>query len=280
MNRQKRIMAINDLSCFGKCSLTVALPILSAAGVETCVIPTAVLSAHTGFSGYTFRDLTADLIPVAGHWKELNLAFDGIYTGYLGSKEQVDCVEHIIDMFPTNFILVDPVMGDNGVMYDGFDAQFAQKMKQLLKKASVIVPNVTEAAFLTGIPYEENTHSEDYICSLIDGLKRLCGGHIVLTGVHSGPNTLGTAVYDKKSFSIIQREKADVEYSGTGDVFASAFAACTMLGADTKKSAEIAADFILDCIYETKKTSGNRNYGINFEPCIQRLLNVFACIKI
>ena len=278
MNKQKRIIAINDISCFGKCSLTAALPILSAAGIETCVLPTALLSAHTAFEGFTFSELSTDLTNIVKHWKELNLGFDAIYTGYLGSKSQITLVEKIIDMFPTEVVLVDPVMGDNGRLYEGFDESFAVEMNRLLKKADIIVPNVTEASFLTCVPYEENAHSQDYIETLIDKLKKQCPGKIVLTGINLSHNTVGTAVWDGITLDIIERKKIDVFYSGTGDVFASTLTASYLLGNDIKKSAEISADYIIDCIYETQKTSGDRNYGINFELCIKNLLSALGII--
>ncbi len=278
MNKQKRIIAINDISCFGKCSLTAALPILSAAGIETCVLPTALLSAHTAFSGFTFSELSSDLRSIMKHWKELNLEFDGIYSGYLGSKKQIELVEEIIDLFPSNMVLVDPVMGDNGRLYEGFDESFAVEMNRLLKKADIIVPNVTEASFLTCVPYEVNTHSQDYIETLIDKLKKQCPGKIVLTGINLSHNTVGTAVWDGIMLDIIERKKIDVFYSGTGDVFASTLTASYLLGNDIKKSAEISADYIIDCIYETQKTSGDRNYGINFELCIKNLLSALGII--
>lgn len=278
MNIQKRILAINDISCFGKCSLTAAVPILSAAGIETCVLPTAVLSSHTGFSGYTFRDLTDDLLPTAEHWKTLGLTFDGIYTGYLGSKKQISRIETIIDMFAKKFVLVDPVMGDNGKLYDGFDESFAEQMKRLIAKANIIVPNVTEAALLTETAYEAGTHSIDYIQSVTEKLKPMCGGQIVLTGIHLGAHTIGTAVWDGACFSMIENERMNVFYSGTGDVFASTLAAAVILGKDIKKAAEISAAYVLDCIKETKKTSGNRNYGVNFELCTKQLLSALGLL--
>ena len=273
MNRQKRIIAINDISCFGKCSLSVALPILSLSGVETCVMPTAVLSTHTAFPDYNFCDLTDELSKTAEHWKKLNLNFDAIYTGYLGSKEQVSAVEKIIDMFPTEFVLVDPVMGDNGKLYDGFGMDFVAEMKKLLKRADIIVPNVTEASYLCDIPYEHGTHSEEYIMNLCEKLREMCHGKIVITGINSGEKSVGTAVLDGNEFHIIEREKYDVFYSGTGDVFASTLASCYLLNKDIVKCATISADFVTDCILETKKTSGDRNYGINFEPCMKMLLD-------
>lgn len=272
MNQQKRILAINDISCFGKCSLAAAVPILSASGLETCMLPTAVLSAHTAFPGFTFRDLTEDMPSEANHWEQLGLSFDGIYSGYLGSVRQVACVEDIVDKFPCDFVLIDPVMGDNGKLYAGFDEMFAMEMRHLLSKASVIVPNVTEAAFLAGIEYECGSHSVDYITTVLKALSRETKGDVVLTGVNTGRNTVGTAVYQKEQLRIIEREKYEVVYSGTGDVFASAFAGAMMKGKSVLESAELASDFVIDCIKATIKTSGNRSYGVNFELCIGKWL--------
>ena len=269
---QKRIIAINDISCFGKCSLAVATPILSASGVECCPVPTAVLSTHTAFSGYTFRDLTADLIPIAEHWKELKLDFNAIYSGYLGSKEQIKAVEKIIDMFPADFVLVDPVMGDNGVLYDGFSYEFISEMKKLIKRADVIVPNVTEASLLTDTPFEKGIHTKEYILSLCEKLSAMSSAKIVITGININNEEIGTAVFEENELTIIGREKFGVSYSGTGDVFASTLASALILGKNLKTSAEIASDFVTDCIKETKKTSGDRNYGVNFEPCLENLI--------
>lgn len=269
---QKRIIAINDISCFGKCSLAVATPILSASGVECCPVPTALLSTHTAFSGYVFRDLTESLIPIATHWKELRLKFNAIYSGYLGSKEQVKTVEEIIDMFPTDFVLVDPVMGDNGVLYDGFTLEFAIEMKKLIKRADIIVPNVTEAALLTDTPYENGIHTQRYILSLAKKLKAMCDAKIVITGINVSDEKIGTAVFEDDTLTILERERFNVFYSGTGDVFASTLAAALMQGKDLKTSAAIASDFVTDCIVETKRTSGDRNYGVNFEPCLEKLI--------
>ncbi len=273
MNKQKRIITIHDISCFGKCSLTAAIPILSSAGIETCVIPTAVLSAHTAFSGYTFLDLTDEILKIARHWKSLDLSFDGIYTGYLGSHKQIALVEQVIDMFPAKPIMIDPVMGDNGRLYDGISESYIPEMRRLIKKADVIVPNVTEAAYLADVPYEEGIHSEDYIKTILDNLFSQCDGTTVLTGVHTGANSLGTIVATRDTFRMIETEKVDVEYSGTGDVFASALYAALMQDIDVFSAAEVSVQFVLDCIHKTRETSGTRNYGLNFELCTEKLLN-------
>lgn len=264
MQNQRRVIAINDISSFGKCSLSVAIPILSAAGIETCALPTAVLSAHTGFKGYTFCDLTDNILPAANHWKTLGLSFDGIYTGYLGSKEQVECVEKIMEMFPFNIKLVDPVMGDDGVLYDGFSEDFPNEMKKLIKRADVIVPNVTESCLLTGIAYREE-HSKEYINELIEALKKECSASIVITGINSKTDKISTAVYENETLTYIENKRQRAIYSGTGDVFASTFMAAIMGGADIVSAAKLSAEFVGECIEITQKVSSERHYGINFE---------------
>ena len=181
-------------------------------------------------------------------------------------------MEEIIDRFPCGFVLVDPVMGDNGTLYAGFDEAFALEMKRLLSRADVIVPNVTEAAYLTEMPYQSGTHSMDYIAALIEKLRALSKGDIVLTGVDLENGKVGTAVALKDGIHIIEREKFNVFYSGTGDVFASALAAAMMNGMDLLKAATLASDFVIDAIKETRRTSGDRNYGLNFELCTGKLL--------
>ncbi len=271
MEKQKRVIAINDISSFGKCSLSVAIPILSAAGIETCALPTAVLSAHTGFKGYTFCDLTDNILPAANHWKTLGLSFDGIYTGYLGSKEQVECVEKVMEMFPFNIKLVDPVMGDDGVLYDGFSEDFPNEMKKLIKRADVIVPNVTESCLLTGIPYREE-HSKEYINELIQALKKECSASIVITGINSKTDKISTAVYENETLTYIENERQRAIYSGTGDVFASTFMAAMMRGSDIVSAAKLSAGFVGECIEITQKVSSERHYGINFELNTKSLL--------
>ncbi len=271
MQKQKRVIAINDISSFGKCSLSVAISILSAAGIETCALPTAVLSAHTGFKGYTFCDLTSNILPAANHWEKLGLSFDGIYSGYLGSKEQVKCVEKLMEMFSCDIKLVDPVMGDDGVLYDGFSDGFPQEMKKLIKKADVIVPNVTESCLLTGIPYREE-HSKEYIEELIEALKKECSASIVITGINSKTDKISTAIYENEKITYIENDKQRAVYSGTGDVFASAFMAALMEGQSIVSAAKLSADFVGECIEITKKVSSDRHYGINFELNTKSLL--------
>ena len=193
----KRVVSIQDISCLGKCSLTVALPIISAMGHETCIIPTAVLSTHTAFSNFTFRDLTQDITPISNHWKKENFHFDAIYTGYLGSFEQIDLMKQFFDDFksPDTLIFVDPAMADNGVLYKGFTPDFAKHMATLCAKADMIVPNLTEASFMLGIPYKTD-YDEAYIKDVLKKLADLGAKYAVLTGVSLKPGELGVMAYD------------------------------------------------------------------------------------
>lgn len=223
---QKRVAAIHDLSGFGKCSLTVALPILSAAGIETSALPTAILSTHTGgISGYTYRDLTEDMRPVMKHWKSLDIKFDAIYTGFLGSFEQLDIVKEFFDAFrqEDNLILVDPVMGDNGELYTVFTHEFAAGMRMLCQKADIIVPNLTEAALLLDEPFHPGPYTHAYIESLLRKLGALGPQKVVLTGVYFKEDELGAATYDRTTDTIdyVFTQKIPGYYHGTGDVFAS-----------------------------------------------------------
>ena len=229
-NRLKRVAAIHDISGFGKCSLTVALPIISAAGIEVSVLPTAVLSTHTGgFTGFTYRDLTEDIRPVTKHWKSLNIRFDAIYTGFLGSFEQLDLVTEFFETFKRNdnLILVDPVMADNGELYKIFTPEFAVGMRKLCKKADIIVPNLTEAALLIGEPYNPGPYSEQYIGYILKKLSALGVQKVVLTGVFFDDKELGVATFDTLSGKIAYRFEKRIpgHYHGTGDVFASALLA-------------------------------------------------------
>lgn len=220
----KRIVTIQDISCFGKCSSTVALPLISAMGVEAAVIPTAVLSTHTnGFTGYTFRDLTADIPQIAAHWKGLDLHFDGIYTGYLGSREQVQIVADFFDLFrkKDTTIVVDPVMGDGGKMYAGFTPDFAREMRKLCAKADVIAPNLTEVSLLLDVPYAETCDMEQ-IHSYLKQLTELGCRTAVITGVRKGDGH-GAAAYDSETGKFYEsyRKHTPERMHGTGDIFAS-----------------------------------------------------------
>lgn len=270
MKQPRRVCAVHDISCFGKCSLTVVLPILSAAGVETSVIPTAVLSTHTGgFTGYTYRDLTEDIPAIGAHWKTLNLHFDSLYTGFLGSFEQLELVAKLIDDFKSKdtFVLVDPVMADNGSLYKVFSSEFPKGMAKLCEKADVIVPNITEAALLTGLGYREGPHTAEYIEALLKGLGELVFGKVVLTGVYLDENSLGCAAYDTQTGKIdyILSPRVAGVYHGTGDIFASALLGALLNGLTLAQAARIAVDFTVGSILRTKEAGTDLRYGVNFE---------------
>lgn len=278
---QKRVAAIHDISCFGKCSLTVALPIISAAGIECAGIPTAVLSTHTGgFSGYTFRDLTDDIMPVASHWKKEGLTFDAVYTGYLGSVEQIDLVCKAVDTFGTDntLLIVDPVMADHGRLYAGFPESFPKEMVRLCAKADIITPNITEAAFMTDMPYMEAPHSEEYIKGLLDGLRKITNGKIVLTGVCFKAGEIGAACLEGEKLEYIFTPLVDAAYHGTGDIFTSTLTCGVLMGKTLPESALIAAKFTAGCIKITKEQYPEMKYGVNFESQIPNLLKLLEII--
>lgn len=273
----KRILTIQDISCVGKCSLTVALPIISAFGIETAVLPTAVLSTHTAFSGFTFRDLTDDIDPIAEHWKKEKISFDAMYTGYLGSFKQLEIVSKIFDDFKTDYglILVDPVMGDNGKLYTGFTQEFADAMAKLCQKADVIVPNLTEASFMLREPYVASRYDEEYIKSTLKKLCKLGAKKSVLTGVNFGDGKLGVYGYDSQTneyFSYF-REHLPKSFHGTGDVFASALLGGLTIGKNLQNALEIAVDFTVESIAATIKNTNHNWYGVDFESAFPYLIN-------
>lgn len=272
---QKRVAAIHDISGFGKCSLTVALPIISAAGIETAVIPTSVLSTHTSdFEGYTFLDLTDEILKIAQHWHSLGLHFDAIYTGFLGSAAQIEIVSHIIDLIASDdtLIIVDPAMADDGVLYGCFDDDFPSHMKKLCTKADIIIPNITEAALMLGTQYREAPHTHKYIETLLDGLRAIGAKKIILTGVDYDGKNIGAACYFGGDIYFTAHEKIARAFHGTGDVFASAFTASLMNGNTFEKSADIAVDFTCQSILKTIENNPERSYGVNFEQAIPSLL--------
>lgn len=272
----KRIVTIQDISCVGKCSLTVALPIISAMGVECAVLPTAVLSTHTMFKNFTFRDLTDDIAPIATHWKAEKIGFDAIYTGYLGSFEQLKLVSELIDDFNTreNQVFIDPVMADNGKLYPGFTPEFARAMARLCGKADVIVPNLTEAAFLLDRPYRADGYDETYIRDLLKRLAGLGAKNAVLTGVSFSPGELGVMGYraEKDEFFSYFHRRINVSFHGTGDIFSSAAVGGLMRDFPLEKALALAADYTVDCIECTMNSPGHVWYGVEFERAIPKLL--------
>lgn len=277
-DRQKRVAAIHDVSGIGKCSLTAAIPVISVAGIEAAAMPTAVLSTHTGnITGFTYRDLTSDLVPFMEHWKSLGVVFDGIYSGFLGSTEQVDIVCDFIDKFKTDetVVIVDPAMADSGRMYTTFDDAFAKEMTLLCKKADIIVPNLTEAAFLLGEEYIEPPYNKEYIEGIMKRLSALGPSMVVLTGASFKDDEIGCAVYSRGSDEIFYRfsEKYSGVYYGTGDIFASALTAAYLRGKDICESAEIALEFTCGAIKRTYEAKTDTRLGVNFEQGIGEFIN-------
>ena len=272
----KRILTIQDISCLGRCSLTVALPIISAMGVETCIIPTAVLSTHTMFPGFTFKDLSDQIYPIVEHWKQADIDFDAIYTGYLGSIEQVDMMAHIFDEFKTaaTRILVDPVIGDNGRIYPALTAELAEEMKKICSRADIIVPNITEAALMTGREYRES-YDEQYIKDMLRALAELCPGVSVLTGIGFTENEIGIMGYDRERdyFFRYTNEKYPMVCHGTGDIFASTCVGALMNGRSIEDSLAIAVDYICEMVKLTMEDENKRSYGVNFEAAIPYLID-------
>ncbi len=273
----KRALSIQDISCVGKCSLTVALPIISVFGVETAVLPTAVLSTHTAFKGFTFRDLTCDLTDIANHWKKENISFDALYSGYLGSFEQLDIVSKIFKDFKTkdNFVLIDPVMGDNGSLYAGFNNEFALQMANLCKKADIIVPNLTEASYMLDIPYVDEGYSEEYVKDLLKKLVALGAKKAVLTGISlDNGKTIGVYALDGQTMQYFSyyREKLPTSFHGTGDVFASTLCGALTKGKSFEESLKIAVDYTVECISITMNNKNHNWYGVDFESAIPYLV--------
>ena len=265
----KRILTVQDISCVGQCSLTVALPILSAAGLETAILPSAVLSTHTGgFTGFTFRDLTEDIPGIIAHWQKENIRFNAIYTGYLGSAEQIALVKQMFAVLRADsFVsIVDPAMADGGRLYTGFDAAFVEEMKTLTSSADIILPNITEACFLTGYEYREQ-YDEAYIAGLLERLRAGGAKTIILTGVGYTEDSTGVLVLEGDTPRYYRHRRISKGSHGTGDVYASAFVGAYVRGKSAYDAAVIAADYTLKCI---ENTVGDPNhwYGVKFEPVL------------
>lgn len=271
----KRIVTIQDISCLGKCSLTVALPLISAMGVECAIIPTAVLSTHTMFKNFTCRDLTDEIEPIMEHWQSEAFAFDAVYTGYLGSFEQIDIVSGVFKKLKRedNIIFVDPAMADNGKLYPAFDEAFAKKMATLCAGADIIVPNITEAAFMTGMEYREE-YDEEYVRAMLLELSKLGAKICILTGVSFEKGKTGVMGYDSSrgEFHYYCHDKLPVSYHGTGDIFSSVCVGAIMRGQSWQQAVKTAADFVADCIRVTMSSDKEKWYGVDFEACIPGLV--------
>jgi pyridoxine kinase len=267
-----RVLTIQDISCVGQCSLTVALPIISACGVETAVLPSAVLSTHTGgFKGFTFRDLTDDIPGIAEHWKKEGIEFNAVYTGYLGSRKQIDYVEDILLHWGNKGAVkvVDPAMADNGKLYTGFDMAFVERMKGLCGNADYLLPNITEACFLTDTEYRSE-YDRAYVDGLIEKLVALGCKNVVFTGISYQQGKTGVVVYENGVYSYYEHEKLPNSCHGTGDIYASAFVGAIVRGKKAFEAAKIAADYTVECIRDTASEAGHW-YGAKFEPSLYKL---------
>ena len=269
----KKILTIQDISCVGQCSLTVALPILSACGVETCVLPSAVLSTHTaGFTGFTVRDLSDDMPAIKNHWLKEGIRFDAIYTGYLGSTQQID---YVADIFAETAAegcvkVVDPAMADNGKLYPAFDEVYVEGMKGLCAKADYVLPNITEACFLADVEYRTE-YDRAYIDLLLRKLTAIGCKNIILTGVSYAPGRTGIVVFENGCYAYYEHELLPNSCHGTGDIYASAFVGAFVRGKSAYDAAAIAANYTMECIRYTA-TLDNHWYGAAFEPDLIKLI--------
>lgn len=275
----KRVLTIQDISCLGKCSLTIALPVISALGSETVILPTAVLSTHTMFQNFTCKDLSDQIEPIANHWKSEGVTFDAIYTGYLGTAEQIDQVKEIFRSFKKEdtTIFVDPVMADNGKLYPAFDLDYVKKNVELCAEADIIVPNITEASLLTETEYREE-YDESYVKKLLSRLNELGAKISVLTGVSLEEGKTGVMGYDRetKEYYLYQNGKIDASYHGTGDLFSSTCIGTILQGKDWREAMRIAADYTAHTIEVTLDNPAKPWYGVDFERTLPNLITTNA----
>ena len=273
----KRVLTIQDISCLGKCSLTIALPVISALGSETVILPTAVLSTHTMFKNFTCKDLSDQIGPIAKHWKDEGVTFDAIYTGYLGTIEQIDQIRELFRTFRTEntTIIVDPVMADNGKLYPAFNMEYVKKNAELCQDGDIIVPNITEAAYMTGMEYKEE-YDESYVRELLSRLNDLGAGISVLTGVSLEKGKTGVMGYDRRTgeYYVYQNNRIDASYHGTGDLFSSTCVGEIMKGKDWRDAMRIAADYTAHTIEVTLQNPAEPWYGVDFEATLPELMKM------
>ena len=268
----RRIAAVHDLSGLGKCSLTVALPVISATGVECACIPTALLSTHTGeFTGWTLTDLSDQMLPIARHWKRTGATFDGVYTGYLADPAQAQTVEQVLDLIagPRTLLVVDPVMADNGSYYSNMGGAMCDAFRHLIRRADVITPNITEAALLAGMDYTPENHDGAYLNALLSALARLGPRMITITGVRSG-DEIGNVAYDAatgQTFRALRPAHEGLFY-GTGDIFASGLAALLVRGASLPQALETATMLTDLSIQRSLRHDTPRRFGVDFEGAL------------
>ena len=272
----KRAVTLQDISCAGKCSLSVALPVLSCLETETVVIPTSLLSNHTAFETFTSFDLSDKIQPLSDGLACSDISFDAIYTGYLGSKEQVKEILAFIKRFRRDDVLfvADPAMADDGLLYSGLPDDFAREMLPLVSEADVIIPNLTEACMLLGLEYKApELFTGNEIGDMLRALSSLGPKKVIITGVHSGSKSIGAMCFDRTydDFSISVRKKHEGRYLGTGDIFASVVTGCLLAGKSLDEAMDSAVDFVGLCIEETEADPDKRWYGVSFEKCLHLL---------
>lgn len=270
-----RILTIQDISCVGQCSLTVALPILSACGQEAVILPSAVLSTHTGgFKNPTFRDLTDDIPSIVEHWQKEELLFDAIYTGYLGSLQEIQHISNIMNTLGGGACvkIIDPAMADHGKLYAHFDTDYAKAMTKLCIKADIILPNMTEVSLMTGLPYQE-TYDQAYVMQALKVLREIGMKTIILTGISYDSDTTGVVLYEGDEYRYFSHKKLPKSSHGTGDIFASAFTGAYLSGKSMFESIGIAAKFVLSCMENTQDDPSHW-YGVKFEPMLGSLIEM------
>jgi pyridoxine kinase len=273
VNKQKKIAVVNDITGFGRCSVAVALPIISAMKVQCCPLPTAILSSHTGFKSFYFDDYTPRMKAYINNWKELNLQFDGICTGFLGSKEQIDIVIEFIENFKTKatMVIVDPVMGDHGKLYSTYTEEMCEEMKRLIKYADVMTPNLTEACRLLDMPYPERLLNTGELLNIAKELCKKGPNKIVITGLQYNGNIHNFIYESGNAYTTIETKKIGEDRSGTGDIFTSIVAADIVKGVEFVTAVKKATAFISKAIDYTAKIGTPITDGICFEEYLTEL---------
>lgn len=270
----KKSAVINDFSGFGRCSISVALPVLSAMGIQCCSVPTAILSNHTAYPDYFFDSYTQKMPEYISKWKGLGLEFDSIFSGFLGCEEQIEIVRSFIRDFGNKncHVIVDPVMGDNGKIYTTYTPELCEKMRHLTELADIITPNITEACILAKKAYRGEEISEDFAKKLLEVLCNNGERSVLITGVIDGEN-VNTCVFDKdtKQMHIVKNRRVKKVYPGTGDLFASVLCGAVTNGSPLLDAAQLAADFVEKTTEYTSKYETDPNDGIAFEPYLYKL---------
>lgn len=265
----KKVLTMQDISCYGQCSITVALPIISAWGYEIAILPSAILSTHTsGFKNFTVHDLSNEIPKIINHRKSEGIKYDAFYVGYLGEISHVDLVIQVKNelLKKGGYFVLDPVMGDNGKLYPAFNDDYVKAIRRLIKEADIILPNLTEACFLTGIEYKEE-YDESYIKNVINKLLELGAKKIVLTGIAYQKEMTGVVIYDENGYQHFTHKRINKSYHGTGDVYASTFLGAYLSNNDLLKSTKIAAKFVVKAIENTLEDPYH-NYSVKFEPLL------------